>query len=429
MSKLIDDEFNNYIALKNILKFDYKGIDLSKIIALDLAALSYKQENDYKVILEKTVKNFISSKNFYELKKAYLSNAVLVTCTTDRKDYLELAKVAIADIISSALVPTFKLKKKIQIDLHNFCFSLSCVFKTDFQGVRLRLVHKIYIASCLCYYLNSIDNLYKEFEDFNFEDKKFLSFNSAHRYDSMLTQFFKEKGIKTYSLSHGLNYVNYLKKIPLDNINRENISTDTVFVWGKSSKLDLVENIGFNPSKIIIGGNPKYPKKEINVKKTFKFGFILLGRNIYDNGNKEILNIAKKLSKQTDLEFKVKLHPSLDKKKYVHYCEKIGLDIIADPDKTVANILEDDQFDFAIVNNSTAYYEAMYYNIVCFRYEPDINEDYVGLNDKFTNLATLKEKIKFFSEYDSEKLNTNVNNLLVEVLGMGINNYKYYLDE
>ena len=40
-------------------------------------------------------------------------------------------------------------------------------------------------------------------------------------------------------------------------------------------------------------------------------------------------------------------------------------------------------YDFAIAYNTTAYYEAMYYNMVCFRYVVDENGEFNGLNDKF----------------------------------------------
>lgn len=426
MKTINNNEFKKYLNLKSKLRIQHKNIEVSKVMAIDLAALSYEKSVDFKVILKKILKNNCSAKNFSGLKKDYFSNRILVTCTTKRSDYLELVKAAMADVRNSTLLPTYELKNKFTFSLNNIVKSLNHVFKKDIN--ELGLIERIYVASSFCYCLNSIDELGKEFQNFDFKNKKFLSFNSAHRFDTLLTLYFRHNGMKTYSLSHGLSYVDYFRKVPMDNINGENITAETVFVWGRSSKTDLVKNHCFNPDKIVVAGNPKYPQKKIAIKQSFKSCLILMGRNIYDKGNKEILNIACNLSKETDISFQIKLHPSLDLDKYSKYCKMMGLDIISESDKTVSDLLRTDQFDFAVVNNSTAYYEAMYYDAICFRFEPDINEDYIGLRDKFEDIITLKKKIKYFRNHNTEKLNSKVTNLLVETLGMGINNYKKYLD-
>jgi hypothetical protein len=86
------------------------------------------------------------------------------------------------------------------------------------------------------------------------------------------------------------------------------------------------------------------------------------------------------------------------------------------------------KYDFSIVNNSTTYYEAMYAGMICFRYEKSENEEFKGLNDKFIDSETLQSRIQYFTFTDNQKLNDEVENLLINTLGMGINNYKQILD-
>jgi hypothetical protein len=67
--------------------------------------------------------------------------------------------------------------------------------------------------------------------------------------------------------------------------------------------------------------------------------------------------------------------------------------------------------------------------MVCFRYSPDENMEFTGLEDRFSDLNSLSNGIEFFSNMGNQILSKKIEELLVDVLGMGINNYGELLNK
>ncbi|MBO6573731.1 MAG: hypothetical protein JJ958_14935 [Balneola sp.] len=419
-------EFKRYKSIKEKLSFIIDDIEFNQILAIDIALISFKKTVDFKIGFKDYLKFAFKSRSFKKTKLDFESNKLLVSAEIERNDFNSLIESVISGISDKIFSPIYNLKVKRYFNSKNLIISFRHLFIGN-KIKNLNFFEKLYLASRLCFYLNSFDSLISEFKDFNFTNKKYLSFNSSFGFEAMLTQFFKANEVPTYTLQHGPYYVKYKIKVPLDNINGENITADNVFVWGRSSLNDLLNNYNLQSSRIIIGGNPKYIAKKIKVKLGFKKCLVLLGRVMYESGNKKILQIVKEVADTTGIKFEVKLHPSLDNVKYKKLCESYDLTLVQTTEH-LAQILSRDIYDFAIVNNSTAYYESMYYNLLCFRFEPDENEQFLGLDDKFNDSKSLLNKISSFEEQDSEKLNKNIEKLLTDTLGMGINYYKKYLD-
>ena len=71
-------------------------------------------------------------------------------------------------------------------------------------------------------------------------------------------------------------------------------------------------------------------------------------------------------------------------------------------------------------------YEAMYHGLICFRYRNN-NDIYLGLKDQFNDASDLKNLIKQFKNIKPDLLSNEVEKLLIDSLGLGINKYEEIL--
>lgn len=415
-----DKNFEFYTELKQKLHFLIEGVEYNKIISHDIGRISFKQ--DYPKFTRDTINDFIYTIDINSLYNLMKNNSNAIVYSVDRKDYEFQILQTIENVKSADYLLLSNLPRKKS-------FNPLLILKTFFQVIiklnffKYDLNSIVFLTSRIVYYRSIHLQLNKYFDNFDFSKKRYISFNSAYTVENLITQFFNLKGCETMSLSHSF-FVNYKKFIPLDIINGENIVSKKILVWGESSKSDLNQNFGIHQERILISGNPKYKQKLLNVKQTFNNCIVLLGRVIYHETNIEIINILKKFTvNHPNIQFHLKLHLSLNYDLYKKLCEGTKIKIISS-DESLTDLFKTDNYDFAIVNNSTTYYEAMYYDLVCFRYEISENEDFKGLDDKFVDEYSLSEKIERFKSISNVLLNNNINKLLAEVLGMGINRYK-----
>ncbi|WP_254411879.1 hypothetical protein [Dyadobacter diqingensis] len=416
----MNDYFSQYKELKKILKFRENDIEFEFPMAIEVMSVAHKE----KINLFKIIVSFFFVYNFPKAIKNIKNQRILFSDAYERKEYSRLLQIIRQNVGDNShihfrnidLIPHFNLK--IIISSIGFSFKV--------LSGKVSLKNTFYIASRLTFYRNCLSVLQHVDNTTPFQLKKYIAFNGQYGIEALLAQFFKQKGVETYTLTHGKSYVNYKKTIPQDIINGENISVDKVLVWGNSGKKELIENFGIPEKNVIVAGNLNYPSKKINVKQTFKNGIILLGRKIYDEGNKDILRIAEEVALSQGIKFSVRLHPSLSYEIYSNLC-KSSLLSLTNNEVSLQEMFLAGQYDFAIVNNSTTYYESMYHNMVCLRYEPDENEQYEGLDDKFGDSKTFYERISFFQKIDNKLLNEKINKLLSDNLGMGINRYKEIL--
>lgn len=420
-------EYDFYLELKKLLFYSVDNVDFAKVMAKDFALIAFKDSVGFKWGWKDVFLQLFRTKDFSVLKNNLIENQIIFFSSINREDYNDLIIKCGADLEQAKFSPLYQLRTRYYFSFSNISLAFKLfLFQNDYQI--LPLFSRLYLTSTMVYNLNCYDEIKKEMSKIDFSKKRIISFNSAYGLEALLTQYFNTKSKNTFSLSHGISYVDFCKKYPLDKINGQNITANTLFVWGESCKSDVTENYELSADRVHIGGNPKYLYKRLNVKKEFRNGLILLGRVMYDRGNIEILKIIKDLSDTLTIDFKVKLHPSLNFDKYNTICCEYGFEVL-DHKSKISEVMSSGLFDFAIVNNSTAYYESMYYELVCFRYRPDENEIFLGLDDKFSTADELINLISVFKNMDPEKLNNTIEELLIKTLGMGINNYSKYLNE
>ncbi|MDH4460937.1 MAG: hypothetical protein QE277_05905 [Flectobacillus sp.] len=417
-------QYEEYQQLKEVLAFTRKGINYGKVLSFDIAMVIFSgivNRHSFKSIAE----SFYILPSVRGLLQDFDSHEKLCTYTYGRKDYESQIHESLKDLSSVTFVCLEWLPYRFYINCRIVLESMVLVFGKMLH-VKYNIKTKLYLASKLAMYMSIQRQLEKHKFKVSHENKKYITFNSAIATENLLTQFFKEKCIPTYSLCHSY-FVPYKHFIPIDVINGENIVSDYTLAWGKTFIEDLNRNYAISPDKVLIAGNPKYPKKSIVIKQTFKVCIVLLGRIFYHESNIKIIKELSKISKKENILFCLKLHPSLDVSLYRQLCDDTTLKII-ETKESLTELLESDNYDFAIVNNSTAYYEAMYYNLICLRYEPSENESFIGLDDYFHDAESLQAKIVFFKTTNITVLNTEIEYLLQNTIGMGINQYKELLE-
>jgi hypothetical protein len=417
-------QFDLYKKHKNFLKFTKFSIKYELVLANDIWRVLFLKSTLSNL---KSFLSFFFIPDFLIVKEEMLKNDVVFTSVTivNRPDALEIVDGARKSINkSSAYIDINKIKRRTFFKLNNVFGSIQFVF----QNVKdLSFSQKLNLSSKLASYQNSVAYLEKVFLNFDFSDKRYVAFHSSITWDSLLCQFFNSKHVPTYSLSHGVSYIIYKRYVPHDAIAAENISASKVLVWGNSSRRDLSKHYGFPIEKIAVSGNLKYPYKDLTPLTLFKSGLVLLGRHIYEESNAEILRIVSEFSRYSGCKITVRLHPSLSLEKYKVICKDQGLELIVNGE-TVNSTFQSGSYDFAIVNNSATYFEAMYYNCICFRYEPSENEIYTGLEDRFYDTTSLAEKIELFKKMNKNELKEAISNILVDNLGMGINRFSEHID-
>lgn len=420
--------WKDYIELNKTIKLKHNNIDFNKALAHNLLFISFKAYTSKNISYFTILTSFMKSKNFNQLELALKNKKIIFTTWAERADYIELIDAVKEQLENQILLKISDIKPKLKINFHNIYKAFIACKATFNTNIDFKL--KLFIVSQLCYNLNIETELKKLLTKFNmnFQAKSYVAFNSSFGLESLICQVFNQySNIQTFSLSHGLSYVNYSIYKPLDYINGYNITAQKVIVWGESSKQDLIKNYDISSDRILIGGNPKYPIKYINLKQTFKHCIVLLPRGIYDDSNILLLQLLKECLKTHPFSVTVKLHPNLDRNKYIPIVNENGFKL-SDESNTLLQELISNNYDFAIAYNTTAYYESFYYSIPCFRFGINENEQFIGLDDLFTSSNELIERIESYKKIDNGKLNNQVSRILKKTIGFGVNKYSTFLN-
>lgn len=417
---MIKPGFEGYLMLKKEYGFTRRGVAYDKVLAVQLVQTAYKLVKLDREKIRETAKLLYRSLDVAPLKAAFQDHQLLSTYIHQRNDYIELLDAYFAGCNDCTRVHLSELIYQRKVSPANIFTALRYVFLRKHSGSYRQ---RFYIACYFVHYLNIHDSLTAAFKNIDLKGKKYVPFNSSFDMETLLTQFFAWKRVSTYHISHGLSYVKYNNIAGFDSINGENITAKSILVWGETSKTNLIENYKRNEEAITVAGNPKYPFKRISVNKDFKRGIIFLGAAIYDANNAGLLKLASHIAAHNAIRFEAKAHPSSDMALLKVAAASANIHLLP-PEKTILETLQSGNYDFAVAYNTTAYYEAMYYNMVCFRYMVDENGEFNGLNDKFYDEKSFAGQLIYFKEKDTRTLNIEIEQVLVDNLGMGINQYQ-----
>lgn len=400
--------FDKYKALKDLLNIEYKGIHLNKVMAIDIWNMANsRQKISYKKI-------FLCL--FYlDLSKLNIENSLLITygMHKNRPDYVEIVENVLSKIGKTDYYQIIEAKRKLKISFKNYTNNAKYVFKV-LRKANCSLLDKLKLISIITYYTNTIDILSKI--DFSLVTK-YLAFSSVHDVECLLTQYLQQKKVKTYSLQHGAYYI-YDKSIPIDVIAYENFTSDVHLAWGEYTAKEFA-GWGIPSKKIHVAGHPCISKIEsISPIKKIERGLVLLTRLSYQESNFSLIKI---LHQSEDLLFQIKLHPSLDLDLYRAKYSYSNIEFL-DNTRTLNELLKSSDFDFAIVVNSTSYYEALTRGLPTFRFSDNSFDLMYGYDDIFSSAIELKRVIEKIRT--DETYNESVKKMLEYVLGIGIDNYR-----
>ena len=351
-----------------------------------------------------------------QLKQFDSVDILVIKGRYNRKDYSEL----LSDILSrlgmgNSYVDAEKWHTKISIHpLTVFCTYKFVFLKKD---VKLKFREKCLLANEMVYYCNTIDSITKiDFKNVT----KFLCVIDTLEVENLLTQYFKNKGVKTFSLMEGAYFL-FKDNPPFDIIQYENLTTDCKLSWGNYSRDELIR-FGINPERLKVAGYPKNVKLyKLKPQNQYKKCMLLLARDSFRESNMCLLEILKNYT--LDQEIWLKLHPGCDKSHYQDYADTHNMRIIP-PEKTVNECLNQNDFDYAISVNTSAYYEALMRGLPCLRLYDGRFNLMCGLQDSFGNVEEYEDVYSRICNLHSEKYQKEIDDMLKYAVGIGIDNYR-----
>lgn len=270
----------------------------------------------YFLLNDKTVFRFIAS----AVKKMFTTptlNGVDLTnsgtalfCSIPRNDYLEIMDFVRNEFSTNGVV----LERTHIISLQSRMSTLSEILGCLRPALRLANSHKGALHERLFFFASYFYLLkgFRVLERSGLQTpKSAVFFNSSSFPESMLCEFFRVKGTKTFSMQHGM----YLRPqlLSYDIVNITNVMADILLCWGEASKNEVEMFYQENNLKMDfrceVAGYPR-SLNAVQVKKQYVDKIlVLLPRMLF---KEESMNLLKLLQPfRASEEFIIKPHPSL----------------------------------------------------------------------------------------------------------------------
>jgi len=168
---------------------------------------------------------------------------------------------------------------------------------------------KIYLFLSYLFYTKIIKSIQK------FEFDILVVFADMQPVDNLLVQFYKNKNIPTVTLQHGL-FVDYEGTFNISSVSYKNVVSDHFLSWGEGNKRLIKRH---NPDcNIIVCGNPMIQNIE-NIPNKFKnenFFTVVLDWDVFEEENIKMLDVAKSVAEEMEINFQIRYHPSNNPNKY-----------------------------------------------------------------------------------------------------------------
>lgn len=407
------ENYNRYKKLKEELDFIYKGIHINGPMSSRIWSIANGGKLEYKYI----VRAFLTL-SFPKMDKQ--KKIFAVYSRFKRKDYEELFKT-VTDKLGDEVYPFYlnDCKYIMHVNLKS-CLAVFRFFFSKERQDKLSLKEKMYLIFNYIGYCNFVDILFNM--DFG-EVRKFLCMQSAQPYENILTQFFHNIGMKTYSLSEGVYYVQR-SSITWDCLSYENSVTDFFLLWGNFTYQEF-KNWGMPENKMLIAGYAKN-FRQIKMKQENKFRtcLALLAREQFRKSNLDMLTILG----DNRYNFKVclKLHPGSDFAFYEKYANEHDMTIVPN-EKTIYDCLDNSIFDFAVGVNTGAYYDTLLRGVPCLRYSDDTFQVLAGYDDIFDNCESFEDKYNKIRNISKNEYQKEIDEVLKNDMGVGIDKYREIL--
>ena len=194
-------------------------------------------------------------------------------------------------------------------------------------------------------------------------------------------------------------YYKYIKQIPLDIINYENVCAEKLLCWGRYSKEQISEYLYSDIKAIIFG----YPKIIANAKKKEERNliYVFLPRGIYLNESLELIGFLA----NTGYEYLIRPHPSI--RELVAPVIKKHDNFQLDVSSSLVENLKNFNYLVCIGFNSTAIFEAILYDQKIMQYITGNDEFIMEDAVKLERHSILEEFIEQLAASNCSKLEGN----------------------
>ena len=410
--------YNDYLAYKEFKQEHpllYRGINLTEICSVELITILVTRQAKFSA--RDVVGTLLSRIDLTQYKDAFAEGDIVCSCyCPKRADHRKLATEICKSINGAKLI---HLQVFYRWFFNPFLFARYLVW--SISHLKANLSSHFMMAAKLCFCKRTIDGLNDVFNGIDLTGKHFLPLLGQAYHEATLLHFFKQKGVSTYAMFHGI-IGRYKMAIPLDVVLGENIVADKVLALSESQRQILIEEFGIDPSIVYVAGNPKYPSRDIVVKNEMKRCLVLGGVSAYDEALLQLLQLLEECSDKIGIKYFFKPHPTSKVIFNPVYKAIRGIQLL-DSKKTLMEILSSGEFDMAITCNTTAYYECMYYGVIPLRWAKDENHNWKGLDDRFYDEASFFEKVREIRMAETIQYCGQMKEVLVSELGVGINNY------
>ncbi len=388
--------YNRYKSLLEKLNYTYKGYNIQHLLPGYFTFLF----SDDALSARDVFKEFYIGTQITDLSKVLDTKASsVISFLIDRDDYKDLAN-SVKDIYpDSSIVKLSGLpNKKVSFLSFSYFKHLAKATKLIFsRSTNESFITKLFLIGLITKLFNQINVLDKAQCPENI--KRYICFNAAYKEESLLTLYFKNRGIETISMQHGI-FCDFKLIIPFDYINFDNMIADKLLCWGQST-VDYLTSKGIDPSRLLLMGNPKYKDLTIgHVDQSFTKCLVLLGRAIYIPSNDKLLSLLNEFNKKHNnrILFYIKKHPFLMDVEHKSFASISDNMIFLGREHSVQEVLRSDMVNFTIAVNTTAYYESLALGKISLRWSESENEEFIGMDDKFVNLSEFESKLQEFSE-------------------------------
>lgn len=299
--------------------------------------------------------------------------------TMERGDYDKLFEAVYLQCPSPNQLVIPKLD--YQWMLNTKIFSLLLRFSSLPQGVTAgSMKERIYLYTNYLRIVEILDGLGA------LEVEHLIVFADMQPMDNALAQLFKQKGINTITLQHGL-YADLRDTDDMNVVNCKNTVSHHFLAWGEATQ-ELLLVYGKNVETTICG-KPLPLAIDINAPAK-DYATIILDHPLYTAKNKELLQMARALSTKQGLKINVRLHP---------YDNPSGYDLSGD------NVLVGEELDdsrFVLGHTSSLLYECMRAGMQTYKMRSDQPSPSTGRDEAFS-FASLEElESKIAANYDAE---------------------------
>ncbi|MGE8328339.1 hypothetical protein [Pseudomonas urmiensis] len=389
-----------FTSRRKFAKIDFEGLRVGILVS---ALLEYFKLNNMAAIqyFRSSIKKMLATPIVQYPEQCISVEGYPIFISILRQDYIEIARN-----VESQLSRVNECKV-IEVSLINKASTLRELFKCFSKALKLtkgldyKWYEVIYIFSSFYYVLKGVHRL----EQYcSVIPKNAIFFNSSSFPESLLCEYMRSRGAKTFSLQHGMylkpNIINY------DIVNISNVMADVMLCWGEFSKQEIekfyLENNLEKKFVCKVAGYPRISSYASQAMDCERAIFVVLPRILY---KAEILKLFDILNKsELTSKIVVKPHPSVvNDIDVLDACQAIGAEILSG---SLTEWLGVDRYAAVIGFNTTSLFECIESSekVLLFRsgndeFISDLFESFScenSLNELVNSSGVLKPSYNFF---------------------------------